>query len=103
MVIQAMALQTLLRPVLWRHWMHTCYRLLPVTAFLLPAAILFATIGTRLPLGYGRLALAALAIAVAVLIAELALILPWRPIADAAVDEAPDAVVDEARDANPAD
>jgi PAS domain S-box-containing protein len=97
-----MALQTFLRPVRWHDWMRTVHLRLPVTAVLLPAAILFA-ISTRLPPAYGRLALAVLVIAAAVLIAELAFILPWRPLADAAVDEAPDAVVDEARDANPAD
>src|SRR5690349_9895910 len=83
--------QTLLRRARHFHWMRMFGLSLPVTAVLLPAAILFAAISARLPHGYGRLALALLAIAVAVLIAELVLTLPWRSAADAALDAAPDA------------
>jgi PAS domain S-box-containing protein len=64
---------------------------LPVTAFLLPAAILFAALNPYLPPGYGRLALPLLAIAMTALIAELAISLPWGRSTDAAVEEAPDA------------
>jgi hypothetical protein len=69
-------LQTFLPQVRWHHSMRTLHMRLPATAFLLPAAILFAAINIPLPPGHGRLVLALLAIAVAALLAELAALLP---------------------------
>src|SRR5689334_10919260 len=54
---------------------------LPVTAVLLPLAILFAAISRTLPPGYGRLALPLVILAIASLLAELVIVAPWkRPI-----------------------
>ncbi|WP_158258619.1 ATP-binding protein [Rhodopila globiformis] len=65
---------------------------LPVTAVLLPTAILFAAASPHLlPPGYARLALPLLAIAATALIAELVVTLPWGRPVEAEAEEAPDA------------
>ncbi len=80
--------QTFLPQVRWHHSMRTLHMHLTATAFLLPAAILFAAINTPLPPGHGRLVLALLAIAVAALLAEFAALLPEAAAARAKCESA---------------
>src|SRR4051812_8871787 len=70
--------QALLRWARPPHWIRGVYLLFPVTACLLPLAILFAAVSANLPNGYGQLALPLLAIATASLLAELAINVPWQ-------------------------